>query len=230
MTICLAFDVYGTLIDTRGVERHLQRLVGDDAVALSRLWRDKQLEYSFRRGLMRRFADFAVCTANALDYACAARGIRLTEGERQELLDAYRSLPAFDDVATSLEAVASVDCQIHALSNGSARAVDGLLEQAGIRGYFRSIVSVEAVRTFKPDPTVYEHFVREACSGGEDAWLVSGNPFDVIGAVSAGLFGIWLARSEEAIFDPWDIEPTVTVRSLTALLPSIENYYSIRNR
>ncbi|RMF46291.1 MAG: haloacid dehalogenase type II, partial [Deltaproteobacteria bacterium] len=48
----LAFDVYGTLIDTHGVLTALEKLVGDKALAFSNSWRDKQLEYSFRKGLM----------------------------------------------------------------------------------------------------------------------------------------------------------------------------------
>ena len=53
-----------------------------------------------------------------------------------------------------------------------------------------------------------------------DAWLISGNPFDVIGAVSAGMKS-WVKRSDRAVFDPWGIEPTVTVDSLNELCEKI---------
>lgn len=55
MTITLAFDVYGTLIDTNGVVEVLHNIVGDKAGDFSRSWREKQLEYSFRRGLMKKY-------------------------------------------------------------------------------------------------------------------------------------------------------------------------------
>jgi len=86
MALTLAFDVYGTLIDTSGVTLALQQHVGDRAGAFARLWREKQLEYSFRRGLMQRYEPFTVCTQNALDYACAFFAIELTG-------PAYGSLP-----------------------------------------------------------------------------------------------------------------------------------------
>ena len=54
MPITLAFDVYGTLIDTHGVTVELEKHVGSSADGFSRMWREKQLEYSFRRGLMRQ--------------------------------------------------------------------------------------------------------------------------------------------------------------------------------
>jgi len=52
MKTTLAFDVYGTLIDTHGVVAALTEMIGKQAQGFSQSWRDKQLEYSFRRGLM----------------------------------------------------------------------------------------------------------------------------------------------------------------------------------
>jgi 2-haloacid dehalogenase len=68
MAITLGFDVYGTLIDTHGIIVTLERFIGSKAAEFSRAWRDKQLEYSFRRGLMQNYENFAVCTGNAFDY------------------------------------------------------------------------------------------------------------------------------------------------------------------
>ena len=41
------------------------------------------------------------------------------------------------------------------------------------------------------------------------------------GAISAGMRGAWVQRSADALFDPWGIEPTVTVKSLGELADSI---------
>jgi 2-haloacid dehalogenase len=85
MAITLAFDVYGTLIDTHGLITVLQALVGGNAMDFSRTWRDKQLEYSFRRGLMQNYETFAVCTSQALEYTCAYYKVPLTEDQKNEL-------------------------------------------------------------------------------------------------------------------------------------------------
>ncbi len=50
----LAFDVYGTLIDTQGIAATLKGWMGERATVLARAWREKQLEYTFRRGLRGR--------------------------------------------------------------------------------------------------------------------------------------------------------------------------------
>lgn len=41
MATTLAFDVYGTLIDTHGIINALEEHVGDKASEFSRTWRDK---------------------------------------------------------------------------------------------------------------------------------------------------------------------------------------------
>ena len=221
MPITLGFDVYGTLIDTHGVVVALQNHVGDRAEAFSGLWRAKQLEYSFRRGLMQNYEDFSVCTRNALDYACLHFKALLSEQERQGLMANYRVLPAFQDVKGGLIRAQTAGFRLFAFSNGSADAVEELLENAGIREYFLGVISVDDLKTFKPSPAVYSHFLRRAGASGAEAWLVSSNPFDVIGAVSAGMRAAWVRRSPEAIFDPWDIEPTITVPGLEGLAERI---------
>jgi 2-haloacid dehalogenase len=221
MAITLAFDVYGTLIDTHGVVEKLQALVGDRAREFSSTWRDMQLEYSFRRGLMQNYENFAICTRDALEFTCRRYAAQLTPGQKQSLLETYRELPAFDDVHAALHDLAARDCRSFAFSNGSEEAIETLLSAAGIRDLFSGVVSCDALRTFKPNPAVYAYFMRKAQTTGNETWLISGNPFDVIGAISAGMRGAWVRRSEEAIFDPWGIEPTVTVASLRELADGI---------
>jgi 2-haloacid dehalogenase len=221
MSITLAFDVYGTLIDTHGVVIALETHIGNKAPEFSRTWRDKQLEYSFRRGLMQNYENFAICTRNALDYTCSFYKVSLSQKDKEELLSAYKVLPAFDDVEEGLTRAKETGFKMFAFSNGSAEAVETLLSNAGIRGYFIDVVSVDEMKSYKPNPGVYSHFLRRASAAGSDAWLISGNPFDVIGAISSGMRAAWIKRSPEALFDPWGIEPTLTIHSLLNLAEQI---------
>lgn len=221
MATTLAFDVYGTLIDTHGIVAELSKLVGDRAAMFSQRWREKQLEYSFRRGLMQHYEDFSVCTRHALDYVCEAMNAHLSVEQRDRLIDCYRSLPAFSDAKAGLTTLKQSGYRCFAFSNGTARAVEALLHSAGIDEFFIDIVSVEDVRVFKPSPATYAHFLRRADTQGDQAWLISSNPFDVIGAKSAGMHAAWVRRSEAAIFDPWGIEPDLTVAGLGDLAVSL---------
>jgi len=71
----LAFDLYGTLVDPIAISGELGRVLGDsDGREAARLWRLKQLEYSFRLTAMGRYEDFRWVTSRALDFALAALG------------------------------------------------------------------------------------------------------------------------------------------------------------
>ncbi len=226
MPITVAFDVYGTLIDTHGVVVEIEKHVGNTASEFSRIWREKQLEYSFRRGLMQNYENFEVCTSNALDYTSSFFKIPLSRQAKEELLNAYKILPAFGDVKEGLIRAKESGFRMFAFSNGTADAVEMLLMTAGIRNLFLGVVSVDEIKSFKPNPAVYSHFLRKSGAVGADAWLVSSNPFDVIGAISSGMRAAWVQRSPEALFDPWGIEPTITVSSLSILADKIANEHA----
>jgi len=59
------FDAYGTLFDVHSVVTALQAIT-PEAEAVSRLWRTKQLEYTWLRSLMGRYVDFWTVTEEAL--------------------------------------------------------------------------------------------------------------------------------------------------------------------
>ena len=119
----IAFDVYGTLIDTDGVVDRLREWIGSQAETFSQTWRSKQLEYSFRRGLMRRYENFAVCTRQALDYCCAEYDVSFSAEQKDALLQSYRALPAFGDVEESLFGLKAEGHRLFAFSNGTSEAV-----------------------------------------------------------------------------------------------------------
>ena len=76
----LAFDVYGTLIDPFRMEDHMRSFFGGRAKEATELWRSKQLEYSFRRALMKKYESFDVCTAQALRFVCRQLDVSLEIG------------------------------------------------------------------------------------------------------------------------------------------------------
>ncbi len=215
----LAFDVYGTLINTYGMVDLLQRYIGDDkAVPFATLWRDKQLEYSFRRSLMQRYQPFYTCTSDALDYCIEKFDVTITRDQHFSLVKRYQNLPVFKDVVKTLASLAGrSDIQMFALTNGPLEDVEKLFEDDGIHEYFKDIVSADEIKKYKPDPAVYQHFLDRSGASAESSWLISGNSFDVIGARSFGMNAVWIKRSNDQQFDPWGPRPTHTISSLTQL-------------
>jgi 2-haloacid dehalogenase len=215
--LTVAFDVYGTLVDPAGMAERLRTDVGDEAPAFATLWREKQLEYAFRRGLMQHYATFAVCTAEALDYCCERFRADLPRQRRAELMEAYEWLPAFADAEPGLTRLRAAGHRLFAFSNGTASHVDTVLTYAGLRPLLDGVISVDEVKTFKPAPAVYSYLRRASGAWSRPCWLVSGNAWDVIGARAAGLDAAWVQRSPSLAFDPWGIAPTLTVASLEDL-------------
>lgn len=207
----IGFDIYGTLVNPLEMNSHLRPLAGELADRFSELWREKQLEYAFRRGLMQRYESFAVCTEQALRYTAQALKVELSEADQQRLLEEYGHLPAFEDAAAGLERLRGDGHALAGFSNGTEAAVRALLENAGLLGYFEQVVSVDDLRTFKPDPRVYAYLCSRLGTAAADTWLVSSNPWDVIGAKSAGLKAAWVKRKPDAVFDPWGLQPDLVV-------------------
>ncbi len=212
-----AFDVYGTLIDTNGVSVLLEELIGSKSDLFMDTWRSKQLEYTFRRGLMKTYVDFNVCTHQALDYTCEKLGLDLSDDKKRDLLKVYDRLPAFPDVESGLASLRKRGYRLFAFSNGKEESVKNLLNTAKIFQYFDAVVSVDSIQTFKPDPAVYAYLLGQTKAQPSDLWLVSSNPFDVIGAISFGLPAAWVKRSPQAVYDPWGIKPSLTIKSLSEL-------------
>ncbi|MEP4544581.1 MAG: haloacid dehalogenase type II [Saccharospirillum sp.] len=216
--VTLAFDVYGTLINTQGIQLTLADMLHDEqqAAAISRRWREKQLEYSFRRGLMEQYQPFSVCTRQALSFALSEASVALSDDQCDQLLMAYRHLPAFPDAVSLLQQLSLMGVDAFGFTNGEAAIASELLENAGLIEDLKGIVSVDLLRTFKPAPRVYQHFLETADSRADNTWLISGNPFDILGARHAGWRTAWVNRAD-APFDPWGEAPDVTVPSLTDL-------------
>ena len=221
MTTTLAFDVYGTLIDPIDVSTKLSEYVGDKASQFAQIWRDKQIEYLFRRGLMREYRDFSTCTRQALMFTDERLRTNLSAEAKDPLMSKYRLLPAYPAVPKALQQLKEKNCRMYAFSNGQPDDLEHLLEHAGLSEHLDGIVSVHDVQSYKPDPAVYKHFLDRTNAAASDTWLVSSNAFDIIGAHAAGWQTAWVKRDPAAVFDPWDIEPTVTVFELAGLVDAL---------
>lgn len=213
----IAFNVYGTLVDPAQLHTQLHAMVGDQAAAFYETWRAKGLEYAFRRAIMGAFQPFPVCSAEALAYACQRHKLRLSRGQRAALLSGYKALPVYPDVAPNLRRLRAEGQRLFVFSGGSKDDLEELLDRAGLRALFDGVISVEPMHTFKPSPRVYEYLLLEANAEADEVWMVSSRPFDVIGALSFGLYGAWLQRDPEQLFDPLGYIPTRTVSSLNDL-------------
>lgn len=207
------FDAYGTLFDVHSVVEAGRAITGDPQ-ALSTLWRQKQLEYTWLRSLMERYEDFWVVTGLALRYAMRRLGITATEAQVAALMDAYLALLPFPEVPSALRGLAGTPLAI--LSNGSPRMLEGAVRSSGLDGVFTHVLSVDAVRVYKPSPRVYELAPLALGVTPGDILFVSSNGWDVAGAAAFGFRTCWCNRAN-APAEELDVTPDYEVDRLDAI-------------
>ena len=216
----LAFDVYGTLVDPIGISKQLEEYLSDEALRVAEVWRQKQLEYTFRITCMERYEDFERVTRKALDYALAATAQELAPEQRDALMARYDDLERFADVEPGLQRLKGAGYTMVVFSNGAPRMLKAVIDAAGLRPYFQRLVSVDEVKAYKPSPKTYRHVARRLGLPIGEIRLVSSNPFDVIGAAAAGMRAAWVDRSGGP-FDTLGSPPEIVVGSLTELAEAL---------
>jgi 2-haloacid dehalogenase len=214
LAIGIGIDVYGTLVDPLGMNVQLQPLIGASAARVAELWRAKQLEYTFRRAAMGKYENFDVCTRQALVFVLASLGIKLPAGREEALIAGYQHLQPYPDTLPGLAQLRNAGYDPVVFSNGVEATLRELLGNAGILAYMREIVSVDELKTFKPDPRVYHYLAQRLRCAVADTWLVSSNSFDVLGAKAAGLKAAWIRRDVQVPLDAWELHPDLIGRDL----------------
>jgi 2-haloacid dehalogenase len=211
------FDAYGTLFDVHSV-MEAARAVTPDPHALSLLWRQKQLEYTWLRSLMGRYQDFWLVTGQALRFALRRLGITAGESQIEALMSAYLTLSPFPEVPAALRALRGRPLAV--LSNGSPRMLESAVRSSGLGAAFDHVLSVDTVGVYKPSPLVYDLAVRALNLPAGEVLFVSSNAWDVAGAGAYGFRTCWCNRAN-APADELDVTPDYEVDRLDAILDKV---------
>lgn len=190
----LIYDAYGTLFDVFSVEKRLEHHFPGESKAISELWRTKQLEYSWLRSLMGRYRSFWDLTQDALTFSLSALGLSVKEEVVDNLMACYLSLSPFSEVDGALTHLGKTHPQ-GILSNGSPEMLQTVVDNNGFTPHFKSILSVDPISIFKPDPRVYQLAVDAFGFSREQIGFVSSNAWDVAGAKSFGFKVFWINRA-----------------------------------
>jgi len=188
------FDAYGTLFDVHAAIGRHRAAAGPDAERLSELWRVKQLEYTWTLTLAGRYEDFWTLTDRALDFALA-RFPAVDRALKPALMEAYRTLDAFADARTILRALKTRGYATAILSNGSPAMLSAAVDGAKLGQDLDAVLSVDAIRMYKPRPEVYRLVTDHFGIAAADVIFVSSNRWDVMGASAFGFRAAWVNRA-----------------------------------
>jgi len=209
------FDAYGTLFDVHAAIARHRDAAGPDADRFSDIWRTKQLEYTWTLTLAGRYVDFWTLTEQALDYAFA-RVPSVDRALRSKLLDAYLTLAAFPEARAALTALKARGVPLAILSNGAPRMLAAAVEAAGLADIFDAVLSVDAVRVYKPRREAYALVGGALNIAPAEVTFVSSNRWDVMGAAGFGFTALWVNRARMPDEYP-ELAPAREIRDLAAL-------------
>lgn len=188
------FDAYGTLFDVDSAARRARELLGQKWQGLAELWRAKQLQYTWLRGLGGRHVDFWQVTGDALDFALAT--LHLEDADlRARLMNLYLTLSAYPEVHETLTQLRAGGMKLAILSNGTPAMLAAAAENAEIADLLDAVLSVEEVKVYKPHPAVYGLACQRLGVESSRICFVSSNGWDAYSGKAFGFRVVWCNRS-----------------------------------
>jgi len=214
-TQAVVFDAYSTLFDVHSVIAHCNHRFPGQGAELSKLWRTKQLEYTWLRSLTERYEDFWTVTQSALAFACRSLTLPCPPETCEELMESYLHLETFPEVKPALDKLSQHKLAI--LSNGSPKMLAAAVENSGLRGRFTDVISADGVKIYKPSPRVYGLVSQHLGVPDSAIAFVSSNFWDIAGAKSFGFWTCWVNRCNLSE-DELGVKPDATMDSLDGLI------------
>ena len=214
----IIFDAYGTLFDVNSAAEKCKDKIGDKWEDFANYWRTTQLEYTWLRSLMNRHKDFWQVTEDSLDKSMQA--FKIDSSMRNELLDLYKVLSTFPEVKEVLNKLKKKNYKLAILSNGTPSLLKELVKSNNLDNIFDDIFSIEDIKTYKPDPKVYNIPIKKYQIQKNEVAYLSANTWDVSAGGNYGFNPVWINRNN-SIFDNLDYVPKYQVKHLGGLLDII---------
>lgn len=209
------FDAYGTVFDFASAAANCPDIPEDRRAALTALWRDKQLQYSWLRTLQGRYVDFWQVTGEALDFALESLGLATPE-RRSRLMGLYGGLAAFPEVEAVLRRLRAAGLTTAILSNGAPAMLESAVAGAGLTPLFDHVLSVDEVGVFKTHPAAYQLVLDRLGLPANAIAYQSSNGWDAHAASDFGMKVVWCNRSGQPA-ERLPGRPDFEVRSLEGL-------------
>ena len=225
----ILFDAYGTLFDVLSVADLAESFFPGKGLALSVLWRDKQIEYSRLVTTSNdgaHYVPFSTLTKAGLQYAAKRFALNLTVSHEAALMNQYLHLAVYPEVREVLQRLRAHGIVTGILSNGDPSMLDPLVRNAGLTNLLDHVISVDVVRKFKTHPQAYALGPQVMELPVQDIGFVSSNGWDALAAKWYGFRAIWINRHglpEETIGH----EPQQTGSDLTDILKLFQTSESI---
>jgi 2-haloalkanoic acid dehalogenase type II len=150
----------------------------------------------------------------------------------QELLDRYRQMQwelhrrdfaLREGVLETLAELRRRGLHLGMVSNIDDDQLEHLIDVAGLRDRFDSLLSSETAGSCKPDPLIFETALRRAgCAAGEALFVGDTLVADVAGANRVGMRSVLIWHRDDKPLPDGGVRPDHTIRRIPELLELIE--------
>lgn len=193
----LVFDVNETLIDIEAMTPLFEQLFGDRSAM--REWFAQLVMYSMTTAISHRYTDYFTLGQAVLRMLADIHRVHITDNDLLRVKDGMLTMPAHPDVAAALTKLRDNGFRLVTLTNSPPDPLgQSPLEHAGLAGFFERKFSVDAWRTYKPDPAVYRQVCQELAVAPSACMMVAAHVWDTIGAQSVGFSAALVTRSGNA--------------------------------
>lgn len=190
----IVFDLFGTLLNIDSLRADLIAVV-TQSNAFVQCWRDKLLSYMLAAAAMRRYESFDELSSHALAYAASLHNVSLSEAFHVRLVHAWRYLHPYPDVGPSLRALRKAGFRTGVLTNASFETAETALRNAGLAAAIDAVVSVESIRSYKPDGRAYGLVTSHFGVSADEITFVTSEGWDATGAAEFGMRVAWCNRA-----------------------------------
>ena len=216
----IAFDYYGTIANKIALAAEIDAIFPGRGKAFCKLWFAQTQRYCFQSGLMGRHIPWSELTQAAFKFTVQELSIDVDDATRDRWIEADSRLPVYPEAPAALARLAK-RFDLHVLSMGSPGMIEQSQKNAGIASQFKSVISIEHHKIYKPSKAAYEIGVREIGVQPNEITFVSGNSFDVIGAKNYGYPTIWVRRYSQPL-DGLGLTPDLIVEDLNEMAERLE--------
>ncbi len=211
MNRLLVFDVNETLLDLSPLRPHFEEAFGTAEVMQQ--WFAMLLHTSLVVTLADSYTDFGSLAGHALDLIASRHGLTLSQADRTKILQQIRDLPPHPEVPESLDRLKAAGFRMATLTNSPPHVLEAQMANSGLARYFEPLISIDAVRLFKPAPETYRMAAKKLGVPLEQIRMVAAHDWDVVGALQAGCSAAFIARGGR-IYHPHYKKPDVIGQDL----------------
>ena len=190
--LVVAFDIIETVFSLENLRRQLEA-TGLPGQALE-AWFAQMLRDAFALEVTAVYKSFREVAAATLTNVLVRAGISPESAKIDRVLEGFSELSPHPDAGTAFQRLHDAQIRIVALTNGSPKTTETLLQRAGLDQFVERMISIEEVRHWKPYRDVYLHAAKCVNVEPQQLALVAAHAWDIHGAGRAGLTTGFVAR------------------------------------